>query len=239
MASQFLKQHFSHTVTTCVLLALVCMACASAWAEQPSIQPRLTKPGELLFTDDFDGDTIQPQWNPLHGTRWSIDGDALKGIPATEEFQKSRTKHSGGTPSMKLVVPARDCILQISFKLTGKMVGAHFGFNDGTVKDGTGHVCRVTFDIRNGTELIKDKGSKVPDDVDEVLATSDWTPKRDQWYTLLLETRGDQVIAQVESGPTLTGRNDRLNVGKSWVNLPTRGGGEIHYDNVRIWRAVE
>ena len=200
-----------------VLTALYCMITASALGEEPALTPLLAQPGELLFSDDFDRDTIKPQWKPLHKTRWSIANGTLQGIPATEEYQKSRTKHNGGTPSMTLVVPARDCILQMSFMLSGKMKGAHFGFNDGTAKNATGHVCRVTFDARNGTKLIKDKSSKVEGDVDEVLATSDWAPKLNKWHTLLFEARGDQIVVQVKGGPTLRGQPTDARRGDSFL----------------------
>ena len=117
------------------LIGTFCIAsvfCSYASAEDPAITPEWVKPGKWLFADDFERDSLQSRWSPLHMTRWTI-----------------------------------------SFRLSGKMNGAHFGFNDGTVKDGAGHVCRVTFDIRKGTQLIKDKSSKVTGDSDEVLDTSD------------------------------------------------------------------
>ncbi len=58
---------------------------------QPLIVPVLMKPGELVFSDSFKKSTLRPQWTPLHQTRWNVANGMLHGIPATEEFQKSRT----------------------------------------------------------------------------------------------------------------------------------------------------
>lgn len=206
---------------------------------QPLVAPVLMKPGKLIFADSFQEGTIRPQWIPLHQTRWDVTNGTLHGIPATEEFQKSRKKHNGGTPSSKLVVPVKDCILQISFKLTGKMNGAHFGFNDGTFQSGTGHVGRVTFHKRDGISLIKDKNTKLENDQVEVLKSNPFKIQSDQWYTLVLEVKGEQMVMQLKNGPTLKAQNKRFLAPKSWINLPTRGGGGIYYDDVRIWTPLK
>ena len=206
---------------------------------QPLIMPVLMKRGELVFTDSFKESTLRPEWTPLHQTRWNVANGMLHGIPATEEFQKSRTKHNGGTPSSMLVVPVKDCIFQMSFKLTGKMNGAHFGFNDGTFQSGTGHVGRVTFHKRDGISLIKDKNTKLENDQVEILTSDPFKIKSDQWYTFVLEVKGEQMVVQLKDGPTLRARHERFLAPKSWFNLPTRGGGEIFYDDVRIWAPLK
>ena len=206
---------------------------------QPIIAPVLMEPGKLIFADSFKEAMIRSQWTPLHQTRWDVTNGMLHGIPATEEFQKSRTKHNGGTPSSKLVVPVKDCILQMSFKLTGKMSGAHFGFNDGTFQSGTGHVGRVTFHKRDGISLVKDKNTKLENDQVEVLKSNPFKIQSDQWYTLLLEVKGEQMVMQLKDGPTLKAQHKRFRSPKSWINLPTRGGGEIYYDDVRIWAPLK
>lgn len=206
---------------------------------QPLIVPVLMKPGKLVFSDSFKESTLQPQWTPLHQTRWNVINGMLHGIPATEEFQKSRTKHNGGTPSSKLEVPVTDCILQMSFKLTGKMNGAHFGFNDGTFQSGTGHVGRVTFHKRDGISLIKDKNTKLENDQVEVLKSDPFKIQSDHWYTFVLEVKGEKMVMQLKDGPTLKTRHERFRAPKSWINLPTRGGGEIFYDDVRIWAPLK
>jgi hypothetical protein len=91
---------------------------------------------------------------------------------------------------------------------------------------------------KDGLELIKDKNSKIAGDTDEVLNTADFNIESDTWYTILLEFKGGECAAQITGGPTLRGTHeDRFNRQKTRINLPTRGGGTIYYDNLKIWAA--
>jgi hypothetical protein len=224
------------------LLLVVTGACAAEPKRQaasnltPAFQPKMCQPTKLFFADDFSETKLKPQWVALHKTRWSVEDGVFKGIPATEAFQKSRTKHNGGTPSSRLVVPTRNCVIQFRFKITGKMKGLHFGFNDGSSKTGTGHVCRVTYSTK-GSSLVKDKNTKQDGDKVETLKTSDWKLKTDTWYTLLIEMHGEKMLAQIKDGPTLYAEHKRFDRDRDQINLPTRGGGNVYYDDVRVWEA--
>ena len=131
---------FMPRITTLTGL-FICCICLSVHAEEVvPVKTSIAQRGKLLFSANFDKSEIPSQWKGLHGTQWSINQGSLKGIPSTKEYQASRTKHSGGTPSSKLHVTAKNCIAQMSFKLSDDLAGAHFGFNHGTTKQGTGHV---------------------------------------------------------------------------------------------------
>jgi len=140
---------------------------------------------------------------------------------------------------MTLHVPARECILQMSVMVSGGLHSAHIGFNEGTTADTTGHIFRLILGAESGTSLQKDRNAQVKGDSDTILDRSDWVIERDRWYTVMLETRGSEVAAQIDGGPTLLMRHARLNVPKAWANLKSRGKeGSIRYDNVRIWEAL-
>ncbi|NJM55336.1 MAG: hypothetical protein HC841_04975 [Verrucomicrobiae bacterium] len=206
---------------------------------ETEFSPLLGQKGRLLFADDFDAPAAKPEWQALHGTRWSVEKGVFRGIPSTREFQAQRSDHTGSTPSMTLVTPMRDGIVQMSFKLSGKLHAAHFGFNEGTTTETSGHVCRVTISTRDGVALVKDRNSQVEGDADETLATDPWKPELEHWHVLVMEVRGDQFTAQIAGGPTLRGRHPRLAVPKGWLNLKSRGGeGALSYDNVRIWELL-
>ena len=209
----------------------------------PDVAPVISRPGDLIFADDFDEAEIRSEWVPLHGTRWAIVDGTLRGQPSTKEYQQEQTakgnkRHSGGTPSSRLMVRTDDGILLFRFKLSKGLKGAHFGFNDGTFKSGTGHVCRLTATVNQGLTLQKDKNTKLKGDKDETLITSDFNLKPDTWYWMMLEVVGDQMVAQVSGGPVLRARHARIDRPKGQINLPTRGGGVIFYDHVRIWKAL-
>ena len=207
----------------------------------PDISPVISKAGELIFSDDFDHAEINPKWVPLHGTQWAVIDGALQGKPSTDEFQQNRIAagdkaHSGRTPSSRLMVESDDCIMLFRFKLSDTLKGAHFGFNDGTYQTGTGHVCRFAA-TTSGLTLQKDKNAKIKDDVDEELVANDFPLKEDTWYWMMVEVIGDQIAAQVSGSPVLRAQHSRIDTPKDQINLPTRGGGTIYYDHVRVWAA--
>lgn len=225
------------------LLLLAGAAALGADEPKPDLAPVISRAGELVFEDNFDMAEIRPEWKPLHGTRWTIVDGKLQGEPSTKEdrqaqIAKGNKKHSGGTPSSRLMVPADDCIVLFRFKLTDGLSGAHFGFNDGSFQSGTGHVCRFTATTRKGLTLQKDKNAKLKGDADETLATNEFKLKPDTWYWMMLEVLGDQIAAQVSGGPVLKARHPRIDIPKDQINLPTRGGGIIFYDHVRVWKAL-
>jgi hypothetical protein len=230
-------------LTLAILIAFASLSLAAA--EDPKLPLTLSTPGDLLFADDFDDtEEIRPEWVPLHGTQWSIVDGTLRGQPSTEEFQAKRIAqgnkaHSGGTPSSRLMIPVDDCILQFRFKLSDTLNGAHFGFNDGSFTTGTGHVCRVTTSTKTGITLQKDENAKIDDDDDETLATDEFNLQPDTWYWIVLEIVGDRMAVQIsDGGPTLTAQHLRFDNPKDQINLPTRGGGTIYYDTVRVWSAL-
>ena len=226
-----------------VLVSVLYLSCwlGSLQAEKP--KPLISKKGDLIFAQDFEDGKVPDQWKGLHGTRWQVAEGALRGEPSTKEYQQKQIaqgnkSHSGRTPSSRLLMKADDCIMHFRFKLTDGLSGAHFGFNDGSFKTGTGHVCRFTVSTRKGLTLQKDKNAKLKDDKDKTLATSKFNLKPDVWHWMMLEIVGDQMAAQVSGGPVLKAHHPRIDVPKDQINLPTRGGGIIFYDEVWVWKAL-
>jgi hypothetical protein len=140
---------------------------------------------------------------------------------------------------MRLNVPARDCILQIDFKITGDLTAAHIGFNNSTTAAGTGHVVRLIPSTNKGTILQKDRHSQIEGDKDEALDQSEWEIEKDQWYTVMIEAIGDRVVARMDGLPPLAAKHWRFDVTKTSINLKARGKkGAIYYDNVKLWEAI-
>ncbi len=203
------------------------------------LEPLISTKGKLLFEDEFNSSEVKPEWRALHGTRWKIDNGSFLGIPSTKEFQAGRENHTGATPSMTLHAGARECILEMSVMLSGGLNAAHIGFNEGSTANTTGHIFRLILATEAGAVLRKDRNSQLDGDKDQVMQQSDWNVERDRWYTVMLETRGLEVVAQIEGGPSFLMRNARLDVSKASVNLKARGKeGFIRYDNVRLWEAL-
>lgn len=221
------------TLTKSLLIITTSVSCAFC------LEPLISMKGELLFEDLFENSEPKPEWRALHGTRWSVEDGSYLGIPSTKEFQASRDNHTGATPSMTLRAGARECILEMSFMISGGLNAAHIGFNEGSTADTTGHIFRLILGTDAGTALRKDRNSQQKGDKDQILQQSEWNIERDRWYRVMLETQGMEVVAQIEGGPTFLMRNARLDVPKASLNLKARGKeGSIRYDNVRLWKAL-
>ena len=220
----------------------VCVGEDKTAAAVPDVVPQVAELAQLLFEADFSDGNVPEQWAPLHGTQWSVVDGSLEGRPSSKAFQAKRiaagnASHSGKTPSSRLLVPVDDCVLLFRFQLVDGLSGVHFGFNDGSFKTGTGHVCRFTVSSRKGQALVKDRNVTLEDDEDETLVSDSFNVKANTWYWMMLEIVGDEMVAQVSGGPILRAKNARFDIAKDQINLPTRGGGVVRYDDVRVWRA--
>lgn len=209
----------------------------AAKIEEPKLEPLLCRRGETIFSDNFEG-PLKPEWSPTYKTRWTAANGLLTGQPATTEDQAKAhdEKHSGRSPEIQLSVPTTDYVVQYSFKLSGTITQQSLTFNDGNVLTGTGHISALQLHFRTGAALLKKKNSKTPGDADETLATNPWKPKPDQWYHVLQETRGEEVVVQIMGGPTLLATHPRFATAKTWLSLGTWGGGTVTYANVRLWK---
>lgn len=228
-----MKRHLS-------LLAALLLASLTALhaADAPKFEPILSKRGDVIFSDSFNG-PMKPQWQPSMKTRFAIADGTLNGQPATAEDQAKAQdkKHDGKSPAIQLNVPTTDCIVQYALKISDKITAQHLVLNDGTSITGTGHISSLQLHSRTGAALSKKKNTKKQGDADEVLASDEWKPKLGQWNHVLQETRGDEVVAQIEGGPTLIAKHPRFATAKTWLSLTTWGGGTVSYDDVQIWKA--
>ena len=91
-------------------LLLTGAAALDADESKSDLAPVISRPGELVFEDDFDKTEIRPEWKPLHGTRWTIVGGKLQGEPSTKEYRqaqiaKGNRRHSGGHSQQPLAGP--------------------------------------------------------------------------------------------------------------------------------------
>ena len=70
-----------------------------------------------------------------------------------------------------------------------------------------------------------------------VLAADSFKIESEKWVTLLLEVRGSEMAAQIADGPPIRARVPCVDMMLKQINLPTRGGGVVYHDKVRIWEA--
>jgi hypothetical protein len=215
-------------VTLLTTLLLVPLAAIEA-ADAPKLEPKLGQRGELIFSDDF-RDPMKPQWQPMMKTRWEMSDGTLTGRQAIEEDQAKHiertqnTKHSGRSQDIQFNVATSDCILEYDFQVSAEFTQHSLTFNDGKASDGTGHICHLRLHKRTGAALIRGHNAKVKGDEDQTLVTSDWKPEPGRWYHVVLEIRGQDIVAQIAGGPVLTGKHPRIATPRTWLSFGTWGG---------------
>ena len=80
-------------VALLVLLCVLLIAGAgilSADEAKPDVTPVISRPGALVFKDDFGKEKIGPEWKPLHGTCWKIHKD--RSISSLSPIWKGKRK---------------------------------------------------------------------------------------------------------------------------------------------------
>lgn len=130
----------------------------------------------------------------------------------------------------------QDAAVQIDFKFAGAQ-GINISCNPAPGElDKHGHLFSVMITSRmwNITEH-NDKSD--PQSRSRALVSAPATFEQGRWYTLLLETRGTEVVARVEDQKPLRATSPDFRVKKPGIEFRVSGrdGGEVHFDNLRVW----
>lgn len=190
------------------------------------LEPILGKKGRLLLEEKFDGDTLSKGWAGKTGGLRVADG-------ALHAGQK---KEDGRLGLFSREQPMQDAAIQIDFKFAGAR-----GFNvscnpsPGELSK-HGHLFSVMITSRmwNITEH-NDKAD--PKSRSKALASAPAKFESGKWYTLLLETKGDEVVAQVEGKDPLRASSKDFSVKKPGIEFRVSGrdGDEVIFDNLWVW----
>jgi hypothetical protein len=189
------------------------------------LEPILGKKGQLLLEEKFDGDTVPKGWSSKSGKLRVTDG----------VLRASRIKGER-LCLFSCAQPMEDAAVQIDFKF-GSARGINVSCNPAAGESKKrGHLFSVMitplmWNITKHQDRLDPK-SKVT-----VLVSASEKFEQGQWYTLLLETKGDDVIAQVEGKKTLRAADKDFRVKKPGIEFRVSGpdGGEASFDNLRIW----
>ena len=187
------------------ILAL-CLLASSAFAdERVGI---LARPTTVLYSDTFERESLGDAWQATQRS-FAIKNGAMVGGMRDEATHPAITKISKDF---------RDIILKFSFRLDGAK-SFNIVFNDIHEKSvHSGHVARMTVSPQ-GLLLTDDKmglmslqwvdkrtNPAFKQQVDKVRSETsrrfpfDW--KQGQWYTLVMEVAGDEVLVSIDGKPT-------------------------------------
>jgi hypothetical protein len=182
------------------------------------IEPLMTKRGKQLVSEDFSASSIPSAYKMEKGT-WSIVGGALKGV------EKASDMHPA-TFRIDLKQPESE-IFQFDFKMDGG-TGTALSLNGAG-----GHVVRVKI-AANGFNITKDGSKTDTSDKGEMLDSCKMDFEKGQWYTMIVEISGKEIIARVDDKHYAFGENAKVGTAKTNFGFPSSGDA-TYFDNVKVW----
>lgn len=209
------------------LLHLLLVAFAVTFsAAAADLKPHLGTLGEKLLDESFSEPSVPKGWNVNTGSLRVADGVLLAA-------EKSSDKHIG---AFRRPLPVQDCAVQIDFKL-GEARTIMLGFDPapGELKK-KGHLLSVIIG-RAGWSLLEHNDKANPASKPKTHAKAETPFDGATTYTLLLECRGDNVVAQVAGKEPLKATAPDFHVKKPGLvfRMGGKDGQEAAFDNVKVW----
>ncbi|MBL9200128.1 MAG: hypothetical protein JNL39_06455 [Opitutaceae bacterium] len=190
------------------------------------LAPVLGQKGKLLLEEKFEGDAVPKAWTKNFGAL-SLSGGALRA------GQQASDQHAA---AFRRALPLRDCAIQVDFKFAGATT-FHLGFDPapGELKK-SGHLFSLV--VTPGQWSIMEHVDKSdPKSKNAVHAKAAVKFPRDTWHTLLLEVKGNDVVARVDGREALRASAKDFHVKKPGLVFRVMGkdGDAMLFDNVRVW----
>jgi len=237
-------------------IALQLISLAAFAADRPPVPERpIAVKKELLFSDDFEGATRSPLWHRVVPT-FAFENGVLKGTQTREKDVptadgKSIVKAHAAVHGLEL--PTKDSIVEAKIFFAGatmidvefddrQYTGAHYG-----------HICRAQVRL-NGVAIIDERDGGMRNDIYElkkdpekkaevaklVAGRSVMYPiqlESSTWYTLVVETAGDQMRVTIDGKPVAYLTSSGIgHATKSKIELGVAGKDGL-FDDVKVWNA--
>ncbi|MEZ5387978.1 MAG: hypothetical protein R3F13_20925 [Prosthecobacter sp.] len=202
------------------LLAAVSIANAA------DLAPTLGTLGDNLLEETFSGSEVPKGWNANTGTLRVKDGVLLAA-------EKSSDMHIG---AFRYRLPVQDCAIQIDFKLgDARIINLGFDPAPGELKK-KGHLFSITIS-KNSWSLIEHNDKANPESKPKTHAKAETSFDAATTYTLLLECKGDNVVAQIAGKEPLKATAPDFHVKKPGLvfRMGGKDGQEVAFDNVKVW----
>lgn len=212
---------------TCLLLFALVLATRASAAD---LEPMLGAKGRRLLEEKFDGAALPAGWNRNTGTLAVRDG-------ALHASELASDQHLG---AFRKMLPLQDCAIQLDFTMQ-RATAFHLGFDPapGALKKKR-HLFSLMI-TPAGWQITEhlDKADEKSQNVVRAKAATPFTSG--QTYTLLLEVKGDDVVAQVAGKQPLRASAPMFHVKKPGLVFRVAGKGEheIAIDNVQVWELGE
>jgi hypothetical protein len=205
---------------------LILLVALSAPILAADIAPTLGQKGKPLLEEKFDAATLPAGWTKNTGTLAVREG-------ALHASELASDNHVG---AFRKLTPLQDCAVQIDFKLEGATV-FHLGFDPapGELKK-KGHLFAVII-TPEGWQIAEQPDKVDPKSKSVVHAKAATKFARGEWFTLLVEMKGNDVVAHVVGKEPLRASAKDFHVKKPGLVFRVGGKGphEALVDNVKIW----
>jgi hypothetical protein len=189
--------------------------------------PTLGKKGKLLLEESFSVASLPKGWNVNTGTLAVKDGALVAG-------ELAKDQHIG---AFRKTLPLQDCAIQLDFKLEGaRRLDLGFDPAPGELKK-KGHLLSLTI-TPEGWNLTEhnDKANPASKAITHAKAATAFSAG--QWHTLLLEVKGEQVVAHIDGKAPLKAAAPDFRVKKPGLVFRVGGkdGQSAIIDNVKVWQ---
>lgn len=210
---------------------------------------------ELLFSDDFEGAVPAKVWHKVVPT-FVVENGALKGT----QTRDMNVPAADGKPAIAahaavhgLEIPTKDSVVEVRIRFEGatmidvefddrKFTGSHYG-----------HICRAVVRL-NGVAIIDERDGGMRNDIYEmkkdpakkaevaklVAGHSVTYPaklEKGKWYTLVVETVGDEMRVSLDDKPSAYLKSSGIaHATKSKIELGV-GGKDGFFDDIKVWNA--
>ncbi|QOV89704.1 hypothetical protein [Humisphaera borealis] len=239
-----------------LMLALSLALSASAFAAEPPAIPAesIANKKEVLFSDDFEGAEPAKVWHKVVPT-FAVEKGALKGTQTRDKAIPAEGGKPAVTPHAAvhgLEIPTKDSVVEVKIKFEGasmidvefddrKYTGAHYG-----------HICRAQVRL-NGVTLIDERDGTMRNDIYEMKDPSQKAAKAKllagrsatfpakleagKWYTLVVETVGDEMRVTIDGKPAGFLKSSGIgHATKSKIELGVAGK-DGFFDDIKVWNA--
>ena len=210
---------------------------------------------ELLFSDDFEGKEHSPRWHKVVPT-FAFENGALKGTQTRDKTIPAE----GGKPAVTahaavhgLELPTTDSSVETRIFFAGAtMIDVEFDDRSYTGSH-YGHLCRAQVRL-NGVKVIDERDGGMRNDIYELnkdpakkaevaklvagkSATYPISLETGKWYTLVVETVGDEMRVTIDGKPAAYLKSSGIaHPTKSKIELGVAGKDGLFYD-IKVWSA--
>jgi hypothetical protein len=242
--------------TTFLLATLFVTTTIAAAADLPAVPDKpIAAKKELLFADDFEGTNRSPLWHRVVPT-FAFENGVLKGTQTRDKAIPAADGKPAVVPHAAvhgLELPTTNSIVEAKIRFDGatmidvefddrKYTGAHYG-----------HLCRAQVRL-NGVTIIDERDGGMRNDIYEM--KKDPAKKEEvakllvgrsarypvnletgKWYTLVVETAGDQMRVTIDGRPVAYLKSPGIgHPTKSKIELGVAGK-DGSFDDIKVWNA--